>query len=85
MVDGILYGTTIKTGIYRSDDLPTNGGHSDGQITLSVESHEYPTEDNQSNFGTGYYYRFGENHTIEVFMEESSKWVIFEAYKDLEE
>ena len=82
MIDGILYGTTGRSGTYSTDTTPENGGHVDGEITSSVESHEYPTEDDQSNFGTGYYYRFGENHTVEIFFDSSRKWVIYEPYKD---
>jgi len=51
-------------------------------ITSTVEEHEYPTQNDQSNFGEGYYYRFGEDGTIEVFMEEASVWKIFKAYEE---
>jgi len=82
MIDGVLYGTTGRTGIYSTDTTPENGGHVDGEITSTVESHEYPTEDDQSNFGTGYYYRYGEKHTVEIFFDSSNKWVIYEPYLD---
>ena len=82
MIDGVLYGTTGRTGIYSTDTTPQNGGHVDGEITSTVESHEYPTQDNQSNFGTGYFYRYGENHTVEIFFDSSNKWVIYEPILD---
>ena len=82
MIDGVLYGTTGKSGIYSTDTTPENGGHVDGEITSTVESHEYPSEDNQSNFGTGYYYRYGDNHTVEIFFDSSNKWAIYEPYLD---
>ena len=82
MIDGVLYGSTGKSGIYSTDTTPENGGHVDGEITSSVESHEYPTDDNQSNFGTGFYYRHGENDSIEVFFDSSNKWIIFESHAE---
>ena len=82
MIDGVLYGSTGKSGIYSTDTTPENGGLVDGEITSTVESHEYPTEDNQSNFGSGFYYRHGENHVVEIFFDDSNKWIIFEPYKE---
>ena len=82
MVDGVLYGDTGYRGEYRTDTRPDRGGHVDGQITSTVEGHEYPTQNDQSNFGEGYYYRFGEDGTIEVFMEEASVWKNFKAYEE---
>lgn len=51
-------------------------GVMDGKITSSVDASEIPTEDNQSNFGTGFEYRYGDDDTIEIFMNE--KWIVFE-------
>ena len=48
----------------------------DGEIISSVDGSEKPVENNQSNFGAGYGYQFGENDTIEVHM--NGKWEIFE-------
>ena len=81
MIDGILYGTTGHTAVYRTDEAPDNGGHVDGEITSTVEGYEYPVEDGQSNFGVGYFYRYGEADTVEVFLDDRN-WVIFEAYED---
>ena len=82
MVDGVLYGTTGYSAPYRTDERPDRGGRVDGEITSTVEGHQYPTEDDQSNFGTGYPYRFGEEGTVEVFMEETDRWLIYEAYPE---
>lgn len=52
-------------------------GNMDGQITSTVDGTEIPTENNQSNFGTGFGYQYGgRENTIEVFMNE--KWIVFE-------
>lgn len=82
MIDGVLYGTTGYSPAFRTADAPENGGRVDGMITSSVAGHEYPVENDQSNFGTGYYYRYGENNTIEVFSDSANNWIIYEAYED---
>lgn len=82
MINGVLYGDTGKAAPYHTDERPDKGGHTDGQITSTTESHQYPTENDQSNFGTGYFYRYGEENTVEVFFEVSDKWKIFEAYEE---
>lgn len=46
-----------------------------GVITTKVSGSEKPMQNDQSNFGVGYEYRYGEEGTIEVKMGE--KWVIF--------
>lgn len=51
-------------------------GNMDGQITSEVDGSKIPTENNQSNFGTGFGYQYGEGDTIEVYMNE--KWFVFE-------
>ena len=64
MVDGELYMDTGNTGTYVSNDTTY-----DKEITSTVEGFEVPTEDNQSNFGTGFKYRYGETEgTIEINM-----------------
>ena len=64
MVDGELYMDTGNTGTYVSDDTTY-----DKEITSTVEGFEVPTEDNQSNFGTGFKYRYGATEgTIEINM-----------------
>ncbi|MCM1279284.1 MAG: DUF5301 domain-containing protein, partial [Robinsoniella sp.] len=47
-------------------------GNMDGEITSEVDGSEIPTENNQSNFGTGFGYQYGEDDTIEIYMNE--KW-----------
>ncbi|MCD8130729.1 MAG: hypothetical protein LUE16_05540 [Lachnospiraceae bacterium] len=54
MVNGSLYCSTGK-----ESTMTARCGMMDGEITSSVESTEIPSEDNQSNFGTGYGYQYG--------------------------
>lgn len=51
MVDDILYKDTGYI------DSMSSCGTMDGEITSSVDSSELPSENNQSNFGTGYEYQ----------------------------
>ncbi|MBR1478187.1 MAG: hypothetical protein IJ608_09545 [Lachnospiraceae bacterium] len=70
MINGKIYYDTeeISTVTYRC-------GTMDGTITSSVEGGR-PTEDNQSNFGTGYGWQYGaEEDTIEVCIKD--EWHIF--------
>ena len=50
-------------------------GAFDGEITSTVKQSERPTEENQSNFGTGYGYQYGANGTIEILI--NGKWWVF--------
>ena len=43
---------------------------------------EIPTEDNQSNFGSGFGYQYGADDTIEIYMNE--KWFVFEYREESE-
>lgn len=70
MVNGELY---LDTG--RESTVEGRCGVMDGEITSTVEGWEKPTEDNQSNFGTGYGYQYGTPGTIEIYMNE--KWWVF--------
>lgn len=73
MVDGRLYQDTG-----RESTLTGRCGVLDGEITSAVSSQEVPSEDNQSNFGTGFGYQIGpEPDTIEVYLNET--WMVFEA------
>lgn len=49
----------------------------DGEITSTVSGTEIPLENDQSNFGTGYPYLYGEEDTLEICLE--GKWMLFEA------
>lgn len=70
MVDGVLYLDTGFTGTYRTGDTY------DREITSAVEGYEKPMEDDQSNFGAGYRYRYGAAEgTIEI--EMNSRCCIF--------
>ncbi len=73
MVDGQLYYDTGR----RNNDVG-RCGVMDGEITSSVEGWETPTEDNQSNFGSGYGWQWGSTEgEIEVNIEDN--WLVFEA------
>lgn len=68
MVDGKLY---LDTGMESS--VEARCGVMDGEITSSVDGTQKPTQDGESNFGTGYGYQYGpQEGTIEIFMNE--KW-----------
>lgn len=71
MVNGKLYYDTGKESI-----IDARCGTADGEITSSVDGAETPAKDNQSNFGTGFEYQYGDDDTIEIFMNE--KWIVFE-------
>lgn len=48
----------------------------DGEIIFEVDGSEKPVINDQSNFGTGYGYKYGEiNGTIKIFM--NGKWWVF--------
>lgn len=70
MVDGKLYYDTGE-----ESNMDARCGVMDGEITSSVYGSEIPSEDNQSNFGTGFGYQYGDNDTLEICM--NGKWIIF--------
>ncbi len=72
MVDGELYYDTGK-----ESTIEARCGMMDGEITSSVDASEKPTENNQSNFGSGYGYQFVSEGTIEIQMEDG-KWYVYE-------
>lgn len=72
MVDGKLYYDTGK-----ESSIDGRCAMMDGEISSSVDGSEIPTEDDQSNFGTGYGYQYGADDTIELLINE--KWIVFEA------
>lgn len=71
VVNGELYRSTG-----RESAVEGRCGVMDGQVTSAVDSEETPTEDDQSNFGTGYGYQYGSDDTIEVLID--GKWIVFE-------
>ena len=66
-IDGKLYYDTGRESI-----MDARCGTMDGEITSTVDGTEIPTEDNQSNFGSGFGYQYGADDTIEIYMNE--KW-----------
>ncbi|MBO5037386.1 MAG: hypothetical protein J6D42_09945 [Clostridia bacterium] len=67
MIDGVLYENTGD----ESDRLKTDIMTFDGEITSAVNGTEFPVENDQSNFGTGYLYVFGNNNTVEVLVDNA--------------
>ena len=76
-VDGKLYYDTGK-----ESTIDWRCGNMDGEITSTVDGTEIPTEDNQSNFGSGFGYQYGTDDTIEIYMNE--KWYVFEYREESE-
>ena len=72
MLEGVVYYDTCAI----SDTDPSAAP--DGTITSTVDSDSFPSEDGQSNFGTGYAYRCGSaDGTVEVLID--GVWWIFAA------
>ena len=71
-IDGGLY---YDTGAV--SDMEYRCGTPDGVITDTTDADALPTEDGQSNFGTGYGYQFAADGTVEV--EIDGEYVIFAA------
>lgn len=76
-IDGKLYYDTGRESI-----MDARCGTMDGEITSTVDGTEIPTEDNQSNFGSGFGYQYGADDTIEIYMNE--KWFVFEYREESE-
>ena len=74
-IDGVLYCDTGE-----ESTLTARCGTMDGVITSTVNRNEEPSENNQSNFGTGYGYQYGTNGTIEIRIDE--KWWVFAILAD---
>lgn len=72
MLGGVVYYDTCAI----SDTDPSAAP--DGTITSAVDDQSFPAEDGQSNFGTGYAYRYGSaDGTVEVLID--GVWWIFAA------
>ena len=65
MVNNKLYYDTGK-----ESTLDGRCGVMDGKIISTVDGSEIPTQNDQSNFGTGFEYQYGSDDTIEIFMNE---------------
>lgn len=64
MLEGVVYYDTCAI----SDTDPSAAP--DGTITSAVDDQSFPAEDGQSNFGTGYAYRYGSaDGTVEVLID----------------
>lgn len=72
MIDGMIY---LETGNSKGELLTSDV--IDGTITSEVDRSELPSQNDQSNFGIGYHYRYGEEGTVEVVI--NGKWWVFEA------
>ena len=76
MVDGVLYLDTGYNGTYVTGDTY------DREITSAVQGYEQPTENDQSNFGTGFKYRYGAREgTIEIEMNSLCRIFATEAVR----
>lgn len=68
----------INDTLYLDSGYRKTNTHSffDGTITSQVKASEKPSQNDQSNFGIGYVYRFGETKgTVEVCID--TQWLIF--------
>ena len=71
MIDGNLY---LDTGYTNNDNADSESF--DGEITAEVDGAKEPTEDDQSNFGTGYKYRYSSTEgAVELYL--NGEWRIF--------
>ena len=73
-IEGVLY---YDTGAVSDSDSEARCSTPDGVITATTDADELPTEDGQSNFGTGYAYQFAADGTVKV--EIDGEYVIFAA------
>lgn len=73
-IDGVLYQTTGQ-----ESAITGRCGNMDGEITAAVDHTQRPTEDNTSNFGTGYGYQFCNGH---VELKIDGKWIVFDPVPD---
>lgn len=72
MLEGVVYYDTCAISDTDPSAVP------DGTITSAVDDQSFPAEDGQSNFGTGYAYRYGSaDGTVEVLID--GVWWIFAA------
>lgn len=55
-------------------------GNMDGEITHSVPENEVPSQNGESNFGTGYFYQISGKNTVDVFIDD--KIIVFECCDD---
>ena len=77
MVDGSGASVMINGRLYHLKDtaLPPARSAADGKIVSSVSSMNNPSENNQSNFGSGYAYQIEDDHTVIILIE--GQWYTF--------
>ena len=74
-VDGVVYRSTGQ-----ESTVTGRCGVMDGEITSSVARGHTPVQDDESNFGTGWSYQFGDG-VIEIFLPDETddyRWMVFE-------
>ena len=71
MINGEIYFDTNH-----ESDINGRCGVMDGKLSSTVDGSEIPTQDNQSNFGSGYEYQYVDENSIDIYMNE--KWIRFE-------
>lgn len=76
----VLVGGQIYYDTGEESKEPRRCGLMDGTITSAVSQEEIPTEEDQSNFGTGYGYQFGPEGTLELLIDE--QWMVFESREE---
>lgn len=75
-VNGTLYKNTG-----RESTMDARCGTMDGAVESAVEAGQVPTEERQSNFGTGYEFQYVTNEEIDVVID--GKWMVFRAPEPL--
>ena len=77
MVDGSGASVMINGRLYhlKGTALPPARSAADGKIVSSVSSMNNPSENNQSNFGSGYAYQIEDDHTVIILIE--GQWYTF--------
>lgn len=65
MIKGKIYYDTNKL-----SDIISRCGVMDGEIRTEVKPSMIPTEDDQSNFGTGYSYQFVDENNVDILINE---------------
>lgn len=70
MVNDKLYYDTGK-----ESTMEYRCGNQDGSITSNIANNQIPKINDQANFEGNYSYQYGEDNTIELYID--SKWIIF--------
>ena len=74
----VMNGNLLYLDTGRESSVTGRCGVMDGEILSSVDAGKIPSENGQSNFGTGFGYQYGpEEGTIELLID--GKWFVFKA------